>query len=171
MHRSVSLVLLAVGLGLAASLCLPATAAAEVSVRVGVNIGSPPPPPPAFVFEDEPAIVLIPRTRVYYVQGPEFDLFRYGRYWYINNGGWWYRAHNYRGPFVHLEYDKVPRTILRVPKKYHRHPLGGPPGLNKEHPGRALGLKEYERPAKKKGEVRASDSAPKPKKKEWKRDK
>ncbi len=113
-------------------------ARAGVSLDVGVHVGSPP-PPPAYVFDNEPDVVLIPRTRVYYVPGPSYDLFRYGRFWYINNGGWWYRAHNYRGPFRYIAYENVPVTILRVPPKYHRHPLGGPPGHTGMQPGRGHG--------------------------------
>jgi len=186
MRNSTPLRLLALGAGLAAALALTAPAGAGVSLNVGLQVGSPP-PPPVFVFEDEPEVVLIPQTRVYYVPGPAFDLFRYGRYWYINNGGWWYRAHHYRGPFVSVAFDNVPSTILRVPAKYHRHPLGGPPGQTGLHPGRgsAYGLdrstnldkSKWERnrpPAKAEGrpQTRPSEKPQaKPEKKEWKRGK
>jgi hypothetical protein len=153
MRSSASLMLLALGAGLMAALALPAPARAGVSLNIGLQVTSPP-PPPVFVFEDEPEVVLIPQTRVYYVPGPSFDLFRYGRYWYINNGGWWYRAHNYRGPFESVEYDNVPTTILRVPAKYHRHPLGGPPGQTGVYPGlgNAFGRDRGVTPEKKKWE-------------------
>lgn len=106
------------------------TAEAGVMLNVGVHVGDPP-PPPAYVFDDEPEVILVPSTRVYYVPEQEFDLYRYGRYWYINRGGWWYRAAGYRGPFAYIDYDRVPSSVLRVPPKYHRHPLGGPPGQMK----------------------------------------
>jgi hypothetical protein len=106
------------------------TAGAGVMLNVGVHVGDPP-PPPAYVFDDEPEVILVPSTRVYYVPEQEFDLYRYGRYWYINRGGWWYRAQGYRGPFAYIDYDRVPSSVLRVPPKYHRHPLGGPPGQMK----------------------------------------
>ena len=110
-------------------------AGAGVMLNVGVHVGDPP-PPPAYVFDDEPEVILVPSTRVYYVPEQEFDLYRYGRYWYINRGGWWYRAATYRGPFMAIEYDRVPGPILRVPPKFRRHPLGGPPGQTGIHPGR-----------------------------------
>jgi hypothetical protein len=170
MNRSAPLTRLALGAGLLAALALPAPARAGVSLDVGLHVGNPP-PPPVFVFEDEPAVVLIPQTRVYYVPGPSFDLFRYGRYWYINNGGWWYRSYHYRGPFAYVQYEKVPTTILRVPAKYHRHPLGGPPGQTGLHPGKggAYGLDRSMSLEKKKWDPKKEEA--KPQKKEWKRKK
>ena len=87
----------------------------------------PPPPPPPVVFRREPDVILIPSTRVYYVPELKYDLFRYGKHWYINNGGNWYRARGYGGPYTYLEFDHVPPTILRLPDKYHRQPVG--PGV------------------------------------------
>lgn len=84
--------------------------------------GAPPPPPPV-VFRREPEVILIPKTRVYFVPDQKYDLFRYGRHWYINNGGHWYRARAYTGPFTPLSYERVPATIVRLPEKYRRQPL------------------------------------------------
>lgn len=127
---------LGLGGGLAA---VPAAHASSVDLHVRIGDA---PPAPAFVFEDEPEVILVPSTRVYYVPGLEFDLFRYGRYWYINRGGWWYRARSYRGPFVYLEYGNVPSPIIRVPAKFHRHPLGGPPGQTGYHPNKGYRYKD-----------------------------
>ena len=90
------------------------------------------PPPPAVEFKKEPEVILIPQSRVYYVPDLKYDLFRYGRYWYINNDGNWYRARSYRGPFNSVGFTRVPRSIARVPSKYHKHPLTRPtanPGI------------------------------------------
>jgi hypothetical protein len=111
-----------------------ANLARAASLNVNLHVGDAP-PPPAYVFEAEPEVILVPSTRVYYVPEREFDLYRYGRYWYINRGGWWYRASTYRGRFAYIEYDRVPVSILRVPARYHRHPLGGPPGQMKKMRG------------------------------------
>ncbi len=83
-----------------------------------------PPPPPPVVFRQEPEVILIPKTRVYYVPDLKYGLFRYGRHWYINSGGVWYRARAYGGPYTHLADEHVPSTILRLPEKYHRQPIG-----------------------------------------------
>lgn len=102
-----------------------AQASADINLQVGDR------PAPVVVFEREPDVIMIPNSHVYYVTGLDYDLFRFSRHWYLNNGGYWYRARNYRGPFVAVSYTSVPRSILVVPAKYHRHPMhpqGGPPG-------------------------------------------
>jgi hypothetical protein len=112
---------------------VPAHAQAGVSADVDIHIGNR--PAPMVVFEREPDVVLVPSTRVYYVGGLDYDLFRYGQYWYINDGGYWYRARNYRGPFAQISFNYVPQSIVVVPARYHRHPLhphGGPPGQMKK---------------------------------------
>jgi hypothetical protein len=102
-------------------------------VDVSVNIGLP--APPVVVFPAPPAVVVIPGTRVYYVQAAtEYDMYRLGVYWYINQDGYWYRSRRYRGPFKLVAYHRVPRQIVVVPVEYRHHPLhpshphGGPPG-------------------------------------------
>jgi hypothetical protein len=118
-------------LGLAAGAlagCLWApTVGAQASGEVQVRLGDAP-PPPAVVFRKEPEVILIPQSRVYYVPQLKYDLFRYGRYWYINNQGYWYRARSYRGPFTNVDQNRIPRSITRVPSKYHKHPLARPTG-------------------------------------------
>lgn len=108
-------------------------ARAGVSADVNLHLGSR--PAPVVVFDREPDVVLVPSTRVYYVGGLDYDLFRYGRFWYINEDGYWYRAQHYRGPFVAIGFERVPRTIIEVPVTYRHHPLhplGGPPGQMKK---------------------------------------
>lgn len=115
-----------------------ASARSEAGVSADVNIRLGSRPAPVVVFEREPDVVLVPSTRVYYVDGLDYDLFRYGQYWYINDSGYWYRARNYRGPFAQIGFNYVPRPIIVVPERYHRHPLhplGGPPGQMKKDRG------------------------------------
>jgi len=121
-------------LAAALSLAQGASAVTRVSADLNVHFGDR--PAPVVVFEREPDVVLVPSSRVYYVGGLDYDLFRYGQYWYINDGGYWYRARNYRGPFGQIRYETVPRQIVVVPERYHRHPmhpLGGPPGQVKRY--------------------------------------
>ena len=123
------------GFAIALGLIPAATAHAGVSADVNVHLGNP--PAPVVVFDREPDVVLVPNTRVYCVAGLDYDLFRYGQYWYMNDRGYWYRARNYRGPFAAIHYEVVPRPIVYVPARYHHHPmhpLGGPPGQMKKHP-------------------------------------
>jgi hypothetical protein len=168
MRRTVGFALLALAAAMATAVAAPATVRAATSLDINLHVGNPP-PPPRFVFEDEPDVVLIPQTRVYYVPGPRFDLFRYGRYWYINNGGWWYRAYHYRGPFTYIQYDRVPVTILRVPPKYHRHPLGGPPGHTGYRPGRGYDPDRGGRVDRGDRGDRGDRHEGKPEKREWNR--
>lgn len=122
---------------LAGTMGMAGGAQAGVSADINLHVGDR--RAPVVVFDREPDVVLVPRTRVYYVSGLDYDLFRYGRHWYINDGGYWFRARHYRGPFVAVAYERVPRTIFSVPARYHRHPWhphGGPPGQMKK--GRAM---------------------------------
>ena len=110
----------------------PASAQASVSADINIHVGDR--PAPVVVFDEEPEVVLVPRSRVYYVEHRGYDLYRYGRYWYMNDRGYWFRAAGYRGPFVGIELRHVPRSITVVPDRYRHHPihpihpLGGPPG-------------------------------------------
>jgi hypothetical protein len=68
----------------------------------------------------------VPDTRVYYVRDYDYDVYRYGSYWYFIDDGRWFRARSYRGPFVYVHETSVPRAIVQVPVRYRRH-WGGPP--------------------------------------------
>jgi hypothetical protein len=125
-------------------------AQAQVSADINLHIGKR--PPPEVVFEREPEVVLIPRSRVYCVSGLDYDMFRFAGFWYINDGGYWYRSNAYRGPFLSVEFARVPHAITVVPARYHHHPfhpLGGPPGQMKKSRG---GMRQHDR------EVVARDS-------------
>ncbi len=128
MHRRTLLALAAAALATAMA---PAPAAAEGSLDIHVRIGDAP-PPPHVVFVREPRVTVVPSTSVYYVADPcDYDVFRYGGYWYVFSDGWWYRARRHRGPFAVVETRLVPRAVINVPGRYWRHPHGGPPGLAK----------------------------------------
>ena len=120
---------------------VPAQAGTSVSIQVGdaYNGGS-------IVFRSEPDVVLVPATKVYYVRDYDSDLYRYGRYWYFVEGGYWYRARSWRGPFVHVHVNSVPRSVRTVPVNYRRNWNGPPPhamarGYDKgdDHPGNQNG--------------------------------
>jgi hypothetical protein len=74
-------------------------------------------------------------TRVYAVGGLDYDLFRYGQYWYIND------AATGIAPATTAAIRPDPlrhgaAQIVVVPERYHRHPmhpLGGPPGQMKRY--------------------------------------
>ena len=110
--------LLAVGLVSGAILTASGRTPAEAYVSVDVNLhfGSD-----TFGFDHAPRFVSVPSTHVYYAHGPECDIYRYGDWYYVNNGYDWYRAPSYAGPFVRTAYIAVPRTIVTLPVKYRRY--------------------------------------------------
>jgi hypothetical protein len=96
----------------------PGLAGVDVDINIGV------PPPPAVVFPGPPRVVVIPRTQVYYVPGAtDYDMYRFGPYWYVDRDGYWYRSRAYGGPFKFVEYRRVPRAIVVVPAGFRHHPL------------------------------------------------
>jgi hypothetical protein len=74
------------------------------------------PPPPRVVFVHQPRFVLVPEEDVYYCEDDysDYDVFRYGSFFYLYDDGYWYRANTYRGPFVAIRIDYVPRQIFYV---------------------------------------------------------
>ncbi len=112
---------LAVAIGLAS--LAPRPTAAETSVRVGVNIG----PPPVVVWHREPRLIIVPGTSVYCYGDDEgdvdYDYFRYGQYFYVYDRDRWYRGPSWRGPFVYMREDYVPRAFYALDgDRYHwRH--------------------------------------------------
>ena len=109
---------------------------AEVNTTFGFHMDiSNAPPAPRVAYVREPRLLPVPDTRVYVVDDDEcdHDYFRYGTYWYVQRGGWWYRARAWRGPFMAIRASAVPPVILNVPARYWRHhPHGGPPGQMKK---------------------------------------
>jgi hypothetical protein len=112
---------------LASAVFLAAAAPAKAGTSVGVDIQIGDPYRGASIsFRSEPDVVVVPATKVYYVQDYDCDLYRYGKYWYFVEEGRWYRAKTYRGPFAHIHVTSVPRSVLKVPPKYRRN-WHGPP--------------------------------------------
>jgi len=110
----------------------PSGAWAGTSIGWSVTIGNAP-PPPTIVFQREPRLIVVPGSTVYVLEDDcDYDVFRYGVFWYVFNDGYWYRARTYRGPFSSVHARYVPSAISNVPAKYwRRHPHGGPPGQMK----------------------------------------
>jgi len=111
--------------------CLSASAAlAETHVNVQIGIGNAP-PPPVVVVREEPRVVMVPGSAVYVVDDNRwgYDCFHYGVYWYAYRDNYWYRARAWRGPFVSVRTEYVPRAIFSVPdRRWKHHPHGMPPG-------------------------------------------
>lgn len=109
------------GVGFVLALGFPTSGAfARTSVSVDLHFGDPYRGPDV-VFYEQPDIVVIPGTRVYYVQDDDYDIYRCGRFWYYNYDDSWYRSRSYRGPWIYVGYRSVPRQISYVPYRYRRH--------------------------------------------------
>lgn len=104
-----------------------APARAGTSVSVNLRIGEPY-PGGTLVFEQQPDVVLVPDTRVYYIRNSDYDVFRYGKYWYLCDDGVWFRARSVRGPFLHIAFTTVPRSVVYVPERHWKHWRDGHPG-------------------------------------------
>jgi len=100
---------------------------AKAGTSVGVNIQVGDPYRGASIsFRSEPDVVLVPRTKVYYVDDYDCDLYRYGRFWYFVEEGRWYRAKRYSGPFYHIRAASVPHSVRTISPRYRRN-WNGPP--------------------------------------------
>jgi len=75
---------------------------------------------PNLGFYDMPDMIRIPGRGVYYVTDSNYDVYRYGNYWYMNYSGDWYRASSYRGPWIFVGYRSVPSDVYTVPPRYRR---------------------------------------------------
>jgi len=110
------------------SLALSASkASAHTDVSINLRLGDPY-RGPQLVFQSEPDIVVVPGTRVYYVRDYDYDIYRYGSYWYYNYDGGWYRSRRYDGHFTYVGPREVPRSVVYVPVRYRRHWGGGTMG-------------------------------------------
>jgi hypothetical protein len=99
----------------AATLSMPAQAATDIRVSIGNGYDGA-----TLNFRSRPRVVMIPDTRVYYVQNYDYDLYRCDGSWYYVDDGYWYRASSWRGPFVQVRVSAVPRQLITVPMRY-RH--------------------------------------------------
>ncbi len=106
---------------MALSLTLSASkASARTDVSINLRLGDPY-HGPRLEFSTEPDIVVVPGTRVYYVRDCDYDIYRYGSYWYYNYDGGWYRSSRYNGQFRYVGPRAVPRSVAYVPVRYRRH--------------------------------------------------
>jgi hypothetical protein len=102
-------------------------ASAEVQINANIHTGHS-----SISFEQEPDVVVVPGTRVYYYEAPSYDVYRYGSAWWVDRGGVWYRSASYRGPFVQVTFQRVPHQVIVIPAEYHRHDNGWHRGWEKQ---------------------------------------
>jgi hypothetical protein len=85
------------------------------------------PPPPRIYWRNDPDVVYVPESGSYVVVNSDYDMFRYGDYWYVSSAdGYWYRSRNYRGPFQVIDARSVPEAIYDTPDRHWKHrPMRG----------------------------------------------
>jgi hypothetical protein len=88
---------------------------ASADVRINANLSSG-----RIYLDTEPNVVLVPGTQVYYSPYGSYEVFRYRNRWFVNQNGMWYRASSYRGPFIEVPDDRVPRQVMSVPVEYRQ---------------------------------------------------
>lgn len=118
--------ILGIGLVLALGVATPALAGARTYFGFTIGLGNAP-PPPRVVYYAPPPMDYDPDYGVYVVRGgyDGCDEFRYGPYFYVWNGDYWYRSRSYRGPFFAVDVRTVPRPVFYVPEeRWHRYPPG-----------------------------------------------
>ncbi len=114
------------GLALALAVAAPSVAGARTYFGFTIGLGNAP-PPRRVVYVAPPPVEYVPDPGVYVVRGgyDGCDEFRYGPYFYLWNGDFWYRARSYRGPFIAVDVRTVPRPVFYVPaERWHRYPPG-----------------------------------------------
>ena len=98
---------------------------ADVNLRISI------PGAEAYTFQESPRWVVVPGTRVYAIQNdvrPDFDVFRYGSYYYVYRGGNWYRARTWNGRYAVVQDRALPAQFDVVPRQHWR---AYPPGWEK----------------------------------------
>jgi hypothetical protein len=106
--------------------CEPAMLGSSTYFGFAVDITNAP-PPPRVVLVDEPIVETVSGSQVYVVENSDYDMFRFGAFWYVASGGYWYRASSYNGPYSVCEVRSVPRAVLEVPEgRWKHHRRGGP---------------------------------------------
>ncbi len=82
-------------------------------------------PPVLVIHDDDPEMIVIPGTYVYWLDGYD-DVYFYGGYWWRPYQGHWYRARGYSGSWVSVHVNTVPRPVRHLPSgwrgRYHEAP-------------------------------------------------
>jgi hypothetical protein len=69
---------------------------------------------PVVVFQERPRFVRVPNSNVEYCvnQRGDYELYRYGGDYYINNNGTWYRSDYLRGPYRVSRSRRMPQPVF-----------------------------------------------------------
>jgi hypothetical protein len=114
---------------LAAFLVCSPPARAGIDVRIDISSA---PPAPHLIFHERPHARYFPGESMYVVDDPDvgdYDVFRQGGYYWVFSDGYWYRARDWRGPFLVIRPNYVPTAFYRMPPARWKHRPNGPPHM------------------------------------------
>jgi hypothetical protein len=116
------MLMIAAALASLAFVAAPSPSQAATSVGFSVRIGDPY-RGAAIRFRSEPDYVVVPGTRIYYMEDYYGrDIYRYGGWFYmVDEDGFWYRARSLRGPFFAIDVDILPDVFYDVPAGYYHY--------------------------------------------------
>jgi hypothetical protein len=89
------------------------TISAQARVDIGINVGIPVPLPPTVVIQTAPEFIYSPQLGFYVSAGAPYDIVYIGNDYYLYNNGFYYRSHNFRGPWLGVEARRLPPGLRR----------------------------------------------------------
>ncbi|RPJ07786.1 MAG: hypothetical protein EHM28_06030 [Spirochaetaceae bacterium] len=75
--------------------------------------------PPIIVVRDNPDLIVIPGTYVYYMDSDDGDVFFYSGFWWRRWHDSWYRSDHYHGSWVIIDVGYVPYAVVHLPSRWH----------------------------------------------------
>jgi len=102
----------------AATMAAAPVQASDVRFNLGINLPAVPAQmasysPSRVIVEEPMEFIPLPGLGFSAAVGSPYDLFSIGTNYYLNRGDTWYRARNYRGPWVTVGYGTIPWQLRR----------------------------------------------------------
>lgn len=86
---------------------------AHAGVNIGINVGIPAPLPPSVVIRTAPEFIYSPQLGFHVSVGSPYDIVYIGNDYYLYNNGYYYRSHDYNGPWVGVEGRRLPPGLRK----------------------------------------------------------
>jgi hypothetical protein len=118
---------LTLALALVIAISSAASAREGGNVNLNINVGAPvvaepaPPPPPRVVLRAAPRFIFLPFLDMYVSVGIPYDIVYIDGSYYLYEDGYWYRGPFYDGPWVLVEFSRLPGPLHRHRLEQIRH--------------------------------------------------
>jgi hypothetical protein len=116
---------LTIALALVIAISSAASAREGGNVNLNINVGAPviaePAPPPRVVLRAAPRFIFLPFLDMYVSVGIPYDIVYIDGSYYLYEDGYWYRAPFYDGPWVLVEFSRLPGPLHRHRLEQIRH--------------------------------------------------